>query len=38
MLLKVYLTVEQVAKQPGLGQWRVKKEDLMEFIKSRANE
>lgn len=56
MLLKGYLTVEQVAKQLGLseyrvrelirekqiratkiGQWRVKPEDLKEFIKSRTN-
>lgn len=56
MLLKGYLTVEQVAKQLGLseyrvrelirekqiravkiGQWRVKPEDLKEFIKSRMN-
>ena len=56
MLLKEYLTVEQVAKQLGLseyrvrelirekqiratkiGQWRVKPEDLKEFIKSRTN-
>ena len=56
MLLKGYLTVEQVSKQPGLseyrvrelirdkhiraakiGQWRVKPEDLKEFIKSRTN-
>jgi len=56
MLLKGYLTVEQVAKQLGLseyrvrelirekqiratkiGQWRVKPEDLKEFIKSRSN-
>ena len=56
MLLKGYLTVEQVAKQLGLseyrvrelirekqiratkiGQWRVKPEDLEEFIKSRSN-
>jgi len=54
MLLKGYLTVEEVAKQLGLseyrvrelirekqiratkiGQWRVKPEDLDEFIKSR---
>ena len=57
MLLKGYLTVEQVAKQLGLseyrirelirekkiravkiGQWRVKPEDLKEFIKSRTND
>ncbi|MFH1698874.1 MAG: helix-turn-helix domain-containing protein [Candidatus Omnitrophota bacterium] len=56
MLLKGYLTVEEVAKQLGLseyrvrelirekqiratkiGQWRVKPEDLEEFIKSRTN-
>ena len=56
MLLKGYLTVEQVAKQLGLseyrvrelirekqiravkiGQWRVKPEDLEDFIKSRTN-
>ena len=56
MLLKGYLTVEEVAKQLGLseyrirelirekqiravkiGQWRVKPEDLNEFIKSRSN-
>lgn len=56
MLLKGYLTVEQVAKQLGLseyrvrelirekhiratkiGQWRIKLEDLREFIKSRTN-
>lgn len=56
MLLKGYLRVEQVAKQLGLseyrvrelirekhiratkiGQWRVKPEDLTEFIKSRTN-
>lgn len=56
MLLKGYLTVDQVAKQLGLseyrvrelirekqiravkiGQWRVKPEDLKEFIKSRTN-
>ena len=56
MLLKGYLTVEQVAKQLGLseyrirelirekqiravkiGQWRVKPEDLKDFIKSRMN-
>jgi len=56
MLLKGYLTVEQVAKQLGLseyrvrelirekqiratkiGQWRVKPEDLDNFIKSRSN-
>ena len=56
MLLKGYLTVEQVAKQLGLseyrvrelirekqiratkiGQWRVKPEDLKEFIRSRTN-
>ena len=56
MLLKGYLTVEQVAKQLGLteyrirqlirekqiratkiGQWRIKPEDLEEFIKARTN-
>ena len=56
MLLRGYLTVEQVAKQIGLteyrvrelirekqiratkiGQWRVKPEDLKNFIKSRSN-
>ena len=56
MLLKDYLTVERVAKQLGLseyrvrelirekhiratkiGQWRVKPEDLKEFIKARTN-
>ena len=56
MLLKGYLTVEKVAKQLGLseyrvrelirekeiratkiGQWRIKPEDLEEFIKSRTN-
>lgn len=56
MLLKGYLTVEQIAKQLGLseyrvrelirekhiratkiGQWRVKPEDLKEFIKARTN-
>ena len=56
MLLKGCLTVEQVAKQLGLseyrvrelirekhiratkiGQWRIKPEDLQEFIKSRTN-
>ena len=56
MLLKGYLTVEEVAKQLGLseyrvrelirekqiratkiGQWRVKPEDLKEFIKNRSN-
>ncbi len=56
MLLKGYLTVEEVAKQLDLseyrvrelirekqicavkiGQWRVKPEDLDEFIKSRSN-
>ncbi len=56
MLLKGYLTVEQVAKQLGLseyrgrelirekqiratkiGQWRVKLEDLEEFIRLRTN-
>lgn len=56
MLRKEYLTVEQVAKQLSLseyrvrelirekqiravkiGQWRVKPEDLDEFIKSRTN-
>lgn len=56
MLLKGYLTVEEVAKQLGLseyrvrelirekeiratkiGQWRIKPEDLEEFIKARTN-
>ncbi|MFQ5753355.1 MAG: helix-turn-helix domain-containing protein [bacterium] len=56
MLLKGYLTVEQVAKHLGLseyrvrelirekqiratkiGQWRIKPEDLKDFIKARAN-
>ncbi|MBL7131016.1 MAG: helix-turn-helix domain-containing protein [Candidatus Omnitrophica bacterium] len=56
MLLKGYLTVDEVAKQLGLseyrvrelirekhiratkiGQWRVKPEDLEDFIKSRTN-
>jgi len=56
MLLKGYLTEEEVAKQLGLpeyrvrelirekqirttkiGQWRVKPEDLKEFIKARTN-
>ena len=56
MLLKGYLTVEMVAKQLGLseyrvrelirekqiratkiGQWRVKPQDMEEFIKSRRN-
>ncbi len=56
MMLKDYLTVEQVAKQFGLteyrirqlirekqiratkiGQWRIKPEDLEEFIKARTN-
>lgn len=56
MLLKGYLTVEEVAKQLGLseyrvrelirekqiravkiGQWRVRTEDLEEFIKTRTN-
>ena len=56
MLLKGYLTVDRVARQLGLseyrvrelirekqiravkiGQWRVKPEDLREFIKSRTN-
>ena len=56
MLLKGYLTVEEVAKQLGLseyrirelirqkqiratkiGQWKIKPEDLQEFIKSRTN-
>lgn len=56
MLLKGYLTVEEVAKQLGLseyrvrelirekqiravkiGQWKIKPEDLEEFIKSRYN-
>lgn len=56
MLLKGYLRVEQVAKQLGLseyrvrelirekqiravkiGQWRVKPEDLHEFLKLRSN-
>lgn len=56
MILKGYLTVEQVAKQLGLskyrirelirekeikavkiGQWRVKPDDLKEFVESRSN-
>ncbi len=56
MLLKGYLTVEQVAKQLGLsgyrirelirekkiravkiGQWRIKPEDLENFLRSRSN-
>ena len=56
MVLKKYLTVEQVAKQLDLteyrirelirekqiratkiGQWRVKPQDLEEFIKARTN-
>ncbi len=56
MLLKGYLTVEEIAKRLGLseyrvrelirekqiravkiGQWRIKPEDLKEFIKSRTN-
>ena len=56
MLLKGYLTVEQIAKQLGLseyrvrelirekqiratkiGQWRVRPEDLEDFIKARTN-
>ena len=56
MILKDHLTVEQVAKQLGLteyrvrelirekqiratkiGQWRIKPEDLEEFIKARTN-
>ncbi|MFH0762795.1 MAG: helix-turn-helix domain-containing protein [Candidatus Omnitrophota bacterium] len=56
MLLKGHLTVEEVAKQLGLseyrvrelirekqiratkiGQWRVKLEDLVKFIKARTN-
>ena len=56
MLLKGYLTVEKVAEQLGLseyrvrelirekqiratkiGQWRIKPEDLEDFIKSRTN-
>ena len=56
MLLKGYLTVEKVAEQLGLseyrvrelirekqiratkiGQWRIKPEDLEEFVKSRTN-
>lgn len=56
MLLKGYLTVEEIAKQLGLteyrirelirekqiratkiGQWRIKPEDLEEFVKSRTN-
>ena len=56
MLLKGYLTVEKVAKQLGLseyrvrelirekqiratkiGQWRVRPEDLEDFIKARTN-
>ncbi|PIW67225.1 MAG: DNA-binding protein [Candidatus Omnitrophica bacterium CG12_big_fil_rev_8_21_14_0_65_42_8] len=56
VLLKGYLTVEKVAEQLGLseyrvrelirekqiratkiGQWRIKPEDLEEFVKSRTN-
>jgi len=56
MLLKGYLTVEEVAKQLGLseyrvrelirekqiratkiGQWKVRPEDLEEFVKARTN-
>jgi len=56
MLLEGYLTVEEVAKQLGLseyrvrelirekqiratkiGQWRIKPEDLDEFIRARTN-
>ena len=56
MLLKRYLTVEEVAKQLGLseyrvrelirekqiratkiGQWRIKPEDLEEFVRARTN-
>ena len=56
MLLKGYLTVEEVAKQLGLseyrvrelirekqiravkiGQWRIKPEDLKEFVRARTN-
>ena len=56
MLLKGYLTVEEVAKLLGLseyrvrelirgkqiravkiGQWKIKPEDLEEFIKDRSN-
>ena len=56
MLLKGYLTVEEVAKQLGLseyrvrelirekqiratkiGQWRIKPEDLEEFVRARTN-
>jgi len=56
MLLKGYLTVEEVAKQlvlseyrvrelirekqiraTKIGQWRIKPEDLDEFIKARTN-
>ena len=56
MLLKGYLTVEEVAKQLGLseyrvrelirekqiratkiGQWRIKPDDLQDFIKARTN-
>ena len=56
MLLKGYLTVEKVAKQLGLseyrvrelirekqiravkiGQWKIKPEDLEEFIRARTN-
>jgi len=56
MLLKGYLTVEEVAKQLGLseyrvrelirekqiratkiGQWRIKPEDLKDFIRARTN-
>ena len=55
MLLKGYLTVEEVAKQLGLseyrvrelirekqiravkiGQWRIKPEDLKEFVRART--
>ena len=45
MLLKGYLTVEEVAKQLDLsefratkiGQWRIKPEDLDEFVKAKTN-
>ena len=56
MLLKGYLTVEEVAKQLGLseyrvrelirekqiravkiGQWRIKPEDLKEFVRARTD-
>ncbi|MFA5388233.1 MAG: helix-turn-helix domain-containing protein [Candidatus Omnitrophota bacterium] len=56
MLLKRHLTVEQVARQLGLseyrvrelirekeiratkiGQWRIKPEDLEEFVRARTN-